>query len=203
MLFQPGMRKLILTSHITFSVGWLGAVVVFLVLAFKGLTTTETQIAHAAFIAMEISTFFVIVPFCIASLLTGVVQSLGTKWGIFKHYWIVVKLVITVAMTALLILHLEPISQLANINGGESQPSATETKMVINLIKKSALALIALIGVTTISIYKPWGKIQIQGAAAKERLIKVHFKAYLFVGMLILAIAFIIIHILKGGMRMH
>ena len=195
------VRKLILTSHVTFSIGWFGAVVVFLVLATKGLTTTNVQVANAAFIAMEISTFFVIVPFCIASLVTGTVQALGTKWGLFKYYWIVVKLSLTVVMTALLILHLQPISQLAKIGlGGSASPTA-EAGPVVNLIKKSALALIALLAATTISIYKPWGKIQ--GGANQEQVKKIPLTSYLFKGLLALLLAFIIIHLLTGGMKSH
>ncbi len=95
------ITKLVLTSHITFSVGWLGAVAVFLALAITGLTSQNIQLARSAYMAMEMSAWFVIVPFCLASLFTGLIQALGTKWGLFKHYWIVVKLFLT-------ILHLLP-----------------------------------------------------------------------------------------------
>ena len=84
MTMSARLSKFILTSHITFSVGWLGAVVVFLALAITGVTTRNVQIARSTYIAMELSAWFVIIPFCLASLFTGVVQSLGTKWGLFK-----------------------------------------------------------------------------------------------------------------------
>ncbi|HZH96176.1 MAG TPA: hypothetical protein VEY06_09840, partial [Flavisolibacter sp.] len=97
----PRLSKALLTSHITFSVGWIGAVAVFLALAITGLTTQDNQLARSSLIAMELSAWFVVVPFCFTSLFTGVVQAFGTKWGLFKHYWIVVKLFLTVGSTVL------------------------------------------------------------------------------------------------------
>lgn len=115
MTMTPRLSKVVLTSHITFSVGWLGAVAVFLALAITGITSQNIQLARASYLAMEIMSWFIIVPFCLASLLTGIVQSPGTKWGLFKHYWIVVKLILTIGATILLLLHLQPISLLAGM----------------------------------------------------------------------------------------
>lgn len=78
MTLPSGLRKLVLTLHVTSSVGWLGAVAAFLVLAVAGLTSRDVQTMRAAYIAMELVTGFIIVPFCLASLATGLVQSLGT-----------------------------------------------------------------------------------------------------------------------------
>ncbi len=83
----PRTSKIVLTSHITFSVGWLGAVAVFLALDITGLSSQNIQLARTAYVAMELSAWYVIVPFCLASLFTGVIQSLGTNWGLFKYYW--------------------------------------------------------------------------------------------------------------------
>jgi hypothetical protein len=76
---EPRLRKFALTAHVTSSVGWLGAVAGFLALAVAGLTSQNAQMARAAYLAMELITWFVIVPLGLASLLTGLVQSLGTS----------------------------------------------------------------------------------------------------------------------------
>jgi len=60
---------------------------------------------RAAYLATELTTWFVIVPLAFAALITGIVQSLGTTWGLFRHYWVVVKFVLTVLATILLLLH--------------------------------------------------------------------------------------------------
>jgi hypothetical protein len=86
MTFPAPFRKLMLTAHITFSMGWLGAVAVFLALAITGLTSHDAPLVRAAYLAMGLSGWLVIVPSSFAALLTGVLQALGTPWGLFKHY---------------------------------------------------------------------------------------------------------------------
>src|SRR5881394_1963475 len=99
MTMTPRLGALALTAHLTVSVGWLGAVAGFLALAVSGLTSQDPQMVRAAYLAMELITWFVIVPLAFASLLTGLVVSLGTTWGMFRHYWVVSKLAITVLAT--------------------------------------------------------------------------------------------------------
>jgi hypothetical protein len=74
----PHLRKVALTAHVVSSVGWLGAVAAFLALAVAGLTSQDAQMVRAAYLAMESIAWFVFVPLCVASLLTGLVQALGT-----------------------------------------------------------------------------------------------------------------------------
>jgi hypothetical protein len=102
------MRKLALTAHVTFSVGWLGAVVGFLALAIAGLTSSNEQMVRSAYVSMDLIGWRVIVPLCLASLLTGLVQALGTPWGLFRHYWVLLKFAATAVLTILLMVHMQP-----------------------------------------------------------------------------------------------
>src|SRR5205823_11372548 len=96
MTMAPGLRKLALTAHVVSSVGWLGAVAGFLALAVAGLTSRDAQLVRGAYLAMGLTASFVIVPLSLASLLTGLIQALGTTWGLFGRYWILAKLLITI-----------------------------------------------------------------------------------------------------------
>ncbi len=87
-MMRPGLRKLTLTAHVVSSVGWLGAVVAYLALSIAGLTSADPQRIRAAYIAMELVGWWGIVPLSTSSLLTGLLQSLGTAWGLFRHYWV-------------------------------------------------------------------------------------------------------------------
>ena len=107
MTMTPRLRKFALTAHVTSSVGWLGAVAVFLALAVAGLTSQDAQTVRAAYLAMELTGWFVLVPLSLASLLTGLVQSLGTAWGLFRHYWVLFKLLINVVATIVLLLYMQ------------------------------------------------------------------------------------------------
>ena len=104
MTMTPRLRKFALTAHVVSSVGWLGAVAGFLALAAAGLTSQDAQMVRAAYLAMELIAWFVIVPLALASLLTGLVQSVGTTWGLFRHYWVLAKLLVTVLATIVLLM---------------------------------------------------------------------------------------------------
>src|SRR5205814_8091122 len=86
MMMTAGARKLALTTHITSSVGWLGSVAAFLALAIAGVTIHDPQVVRAAYLAMHLTTWFVIVPLILASLFTGLVDSLVTPCGLFRLY---------------------------------------------------------------------------------------------------------------------
>lgn len=88
MLMSPALRKLALVVHITVSVGWTGAIAGFLALALAGLTSQNPEVVRGVYVAMDVTVRSVIVPLSIASLVTGLIQSLGTPWGLFRHYWV-------------------------------------------------------------------------------------------------------------------
>jgi ABC-type anion transport system duplicated permease subunit len=64
---------------------------------------------------LELTTRFVIVPLSFASLVTGIVSSLGSPWGLFRHYWVVLKLAMTILATAVLLIHTRPIRFVADV----------------------------------------------------------------------------------------
>jgi hypothetical protein len=157
MTLPPRLRKLALTAHVTFSVGWLGAVATFLALAVVGLTSEDAQRVRAAYLAMELTASFIIVPFCLASLLTGLVQSLWTVWGLFRHYWVLAKFIITVLSTVILMVHMRPIEYMANVATGAAFSSGDFRRLRIQLAADAGAALVALLLATTLSVFKPRG----------------------------------------------
>ena len=80
-MMTSAFRKLNLTAHVTSSVGWIGAVAAFLALAIAGLTSHDAHMVRVAYPAMELIARFVIVPLALASLVSGLIQSLGTPWA--------------------------------------------------------------------------------------------------------------------------
>lgn len=157
MTMTPRLRKFALTAHVTSSVGWLGAVTSFLVLAVAGLTTQDAQMVRAAYLAMDLTAWFVIVPLTFASLLTGLVQSLGTKWGLFRHYWVLVKLLITILASIVLLVHMQPISYMAGVAAETILSSADLRGLQIQLVAAPGAALLVLLMLTTLAVYKPRG----------------------------------------------
>jgi hypothetical protein len=153
----PRLRKFALTAHVTSSVGWFGAVATFLALAVAGLTSKDAQTARGAYLAMELTTWFVIIPSAFASLLTGLVVSLGTAWGLFRHYWVLVKLLITVLGAIILLAHTRPIGILAGIARETAFSGVDLHRLQIQLVADAGAALLVLLVATTLAVYKPRG----------------------------------------------
>lgn len=156
MTLAPPLRRFVLTAHITFAVGWLGSVAGFLTLAITGLRSQDTQVTNASYLGMELITRFVIVPLSFAPLITGPILSLGTPWGLFRHYWILAKLLITLLSTIILLIHLQPISHLSHLAAG-GVLSTTEPSLRIQMVAASGAAVIALLAATALAVYKPRG----------------------------------------------
>ncbi|MCZ9880195.1 DUF2269 domain-containing protein [Arthrobacter sp. B2a2-09] len=154
---SPRLRKLALTAHVTFSLGWFGAVAAFLALAVAGLASTDAGLARAAYIGMGVTGWFAIVPFALASLITGIVSSLGTVWGLFRHYWVLIKLLITALATGVLLVHMGPISGLAATAAVKSMSAAGFQGLRIQVVVQAGLALLVLLLATALSVYKPRG----------------------------------------------
>ncbi len=158
MTMSPHLRKFALTAHIASSVGWLGAVAGFLALAVVGLTSQDAFTVRAAYLAMEPITRFVIVPLALAALLTGIVQSLGTPWGLLRHYWVLVKLILTVLATLVLLVQTEPIRKIADIAAQTTLSGAELREARMSLVVHSAGGLLVLLVTTLLSVYKPQGR---------------------------------------------
>jgi hypothetical protein len=112
------LRKFVLTAHVSFSVGWLGADAGFLVLAIVSMTSQNAQMVRAGYLAMAVIGLYVIIPFSLAALATGLVLALGTPWGLFRHYWILVKFLLTIGATIVLLVHTNAMRDAASIVSG-------------------------------------------------------------------------------------
>ncbi|MGM0883216.1 MAG: DUF2269 domain-containing protein [Bacillota bacterium] len=155
MIMKPGLRKFALTAHITSSVGWIGAVVAYLALVVATQTSQDAQTVRAAFIAMEPITWFALVPLSFASLLTGLVMSLGTPWGLFRHYWVIAKLLLTVLATIVLLSYTQTVSFLA---GEAADPDADLGRLGGGgQFLHPGVGLLVLLVVLVLSVYKPRG----------------------------------------------
>ena len=155
MALAPAIRKFTFATHVTTSVGWIGAVLVFLALAAIGLSSEDERTVRGAYLVMAPAAWFVLVPLAHASLLSGVVLSLGTAWGLMRHYWVVLKLVITAFSTVILLIYMGTFRQMA----GVAADPVVELGLVRNPspLLHAILALALLLVATVLAIYKPFG----------------------------------------------
>jgi hypothetical protein len=157
MILSLGWRKIWLTTHVMSSIGWFGAVVVFLTLALFGMISRNQELVRAAYLTMQLNAWFIIVPFAFVSLGSGIISSLGTKWGLFRYYWVLLKLVITTGATILLLVHTQAIDLLAGIAGKTAVLDAYPYGMQLKLVATSAATVVVLIMLTGLAVYKPRG----------------------------------------------
>lgn len=149
-------RKLLLAVHILASVGWMGAVAAFIALDIATVRSTDEQVLRAAYIGMDLVTKAAIVPMALIALVTGIWVSLASKWGLFRHYWVIVTLFLSVAATAVLLLQLPLIAYRAEV---ASDPLSADAEMrgLGNLLLHSIGGTAVLLVITALNVYKPRG----------------------------------------------
>ncbi|TQS45732.1 DUF2269 domain-containing protein [Cryptosporangium phraense] len=152
MKLSPRWRKVALVVHVTTSVGWLGADAVLLVLGIAGLTGAAGGPAGVYPVAGLIGTVL-IAPLTVAALVTGVVSSVGTKWGLLRYWWVAVKLGVTVLMNGLVLFLLTPGLREAARLGGD-----LEFRDALSLVIAPSVACVLLLFMTVLSVVKPWGR---------------------------------------------
>ena len=174
MIMSPPLRKLMLALHLTVSVGWIGAVMAYMALVLVGMNSRDDQLVSAVWISLKIAGWAVIVPCALASLVTGLVMALGTKWGLFRHYWVIFSLVLTIIAVTILIEHMDPQTLLVGTAFvmRSHDPGALRRAFDSELLH-SGLGLLVLIVVQVLNIYKPkgitpygWSKQQEQSEAS-------------------------------------
>lgn len=173
MTMRPSLRKLVLTVHLTLSVGWIGAVVAYLALGIAATTTTNADTVRGAWVAMELTGWFVIVPLAVMALLTGVLMSVGTPWGLFRHYWVLISLALTLFATVVLVLHMPTVSAQADT---AREANSAHLFMLGGDLFHSSIGFAVLLVVTALNVYKPrgltpygWRKQQAEQSQRDER----------------------------------
>ncbi len=156
MIMPPALRKFVLAVHLTVSVGWLGAVAAYITFDAATVTTRNPQTLRAAYLAMESIARRVIVPLALASLLTGLVVSLGTKWGLFRHYWVLISLVLTILATGVLLAETRVISFYAAM-AADPRTSSDDLRALGSTLVHSVGGTLVLIVILVLNVYKPRG----------------------------------------------
>jgi hypothetical protein len=152
MTMGPRLRKAVLTTHVASSVGWLGAVLAYIALDVTAVTSHDGQLVRAAYAAMEVTATYAIVPLALASVLVGTINALGTSWGLFQHYWVLLKFLLTLVASVVLLVESRTISSLADAAATGADPQSLP-----GTLPHSIGGLVVLLLVTILSVYKPRG----------------------------------------------
>ncbi len=155
MVLSGPLRKLALAAHLACSVGWIGAVVAYLTLDLTVATSEDADAVRAAWQAMALVIRWAVVPLALASLLTGLVMALGTKWGLFRHWWVLISFVLTVLAILVLLAEAGVVSRSAAV--AASATSVGELRALPPTLPHSVGGLLVLLLIQVLNVYKPQG----------------------------------------------
>ncbi len=153
---SPGVRKFTLAVHLSVSIGWMGAVAGYLALDVTSATSADPAMLRTAYIGMDLIARTVIVPLAVASLATGLAISLGTKWGLFRHYWVLISLVLTILATGVLLIETRTIGHYAAV-AADPATSSDALRALGNTLVHSIGGTLVLIVILVLNLYKPEG----------------------------------------------
>jgi hypothetical protein len=206
MTMTPRVQKAAFLAHVAFSVGWMGAVAAYLALAGSGLRRTDAEVARSAYLSMELIGWTVIVPLSLATLLSGLVQSLGTEWGLFRHYWVTVKFLVAAVGSVILLTHMRAVGEMAGFARAMTLSAAEHGDLRISLVVHAVGGLLLLLAATALSIYKPWGLTPYGRKKMEHRPIEGTSSRglYILLGVIGAVVLMLLLHHLAGGgMRHH
>jgi DMSO/TMAO reductase YedYZ heme-binding membrane subunit len=153
---SPRLRKFALAAHITLAVGWIGAVAGYIALDVAAATSQDARTLRACYLAMGLIAWYVIVPLALASLLSGLVMSLGTRWGLFRHYWVLISLLLTIIATVVLLVETQTIGYLADM-AADPTTSGDDLRALGSTLVHSVGGTVVLLVILALNVYKPRG----------------------------------------------
>ncbi|MBA2811090.1 DUF2269 domain-containing protein [Streptomyces sp. KM273126] len=146
-------RRALLVVHVAASAGWLGLTLGLLALGIAAATTGSEVTVESSVRAMKLFADWLLLPVAFLTLLSGLVLSLGTVWGLARHRWVYTKFWLTLATTTATVFALRPgvNSAVAAVAAGRPLPDAGD------VLYGPIVSLSAYVFMTVISVLKPWG----------------------------------------------
>ncbi|MEU4492843.1 DUF2269 domain-containing protein [Streptomyces sp. NBC_00210] len=146
-------RRALLVVHVAASAAWLGLTLGLLALALTAATTESAPMIEAACRSMKVFTDWLVIPVALLTLLSGLVLSLGTKWGLARHHWVFTKFWLTLVTITASVFALRP-----GVNAAvEAVASGSPPADPLDLVMGPVVSFSAYVFMTVISVLKPWG----------------------------------------------
>lgn len=159
-------RKVWLTLHVGLSVGWLGISMAMATLAIAGATSDSHVVRHGSYVFMHLFDLAIVIPSVFVAIITGVVVSLGTPWGLVKHWWVLLKFLIALSLPIVATLESGWIQELeVRTEDPAAEPGGLGLALVICMLCFAALLWTAVV----LSIFKPGGKTRWGRRARRKR----------------------------------
>jgi hypothetical protein len=148
-------RNIVVTVHVVAALALLGVSTVVLVAGLHAATRDDARDAHAVYELLRLLTFSLDLPLAFITLLSGARLALTSRWGLFRHWWVIAKLAIYGATLAIGLVLISPsLDTMLEVTeaGGLAESGARPT-----LIVAAGVQVVILIGAATLGVFKPGG----------------------------------------------
>lgn len=152
-------RKALLLFHVLSSVSWIGVDLAMGVLAYRGLATDDPAELAVIYRALEMFCVPLLLTLGLLSLGSGIWLGLGTRFGLVRYWWVLVKLAISLVLLTLVLVALRP-----TLLEGAAQATVVDdslperlTDVRRNMLFPPVVSTTMLAFVTWLAVYKPWG----------------------------------------------
>jgi hypothetical protein len=157
---NPGTRKTVLVLHIISGIGWMGIDFALLALLLTARTTSDATLAVSSFNAIRIIVPATVPALSLSILVTGLFLGLGTPWGLFRYWWVFVKLILSLIMTVLVFVALVPgVNEITGLDLTTTSADAVRTSLgpiAEGLLFPPIVSFLMLGTATILSVFKPW-----------------------------------------------
>ena len=153
-------RKAVLVVHIVSAGVWIGIDVVMGVVIFTALLADDGITKALCYQALELFAVWPLLTTGLVCLVSGVVLGLGTKYGLVRYWWVAIKLVLNVVLTALVLVALRPGVTEAAEQGRRFMTGEAASLAVGDLIYPPIVSPSALLIAVVLAVFKPWGQIR-------------------------------------------
>lgn len=150
-----GRRKSAVTVHVVAALALLGVSTVVLVAGVHAATRGDARDAQAVYSLLRLLTFSLDLPLAAVTLLSGVLLALTSRWGMFRHWWVIAKLAIYGATLVIGLVLIGP-SLDTMIDVTEAQ-RPEESGARSTLVVAAAVQVVILSGAATLGVFKPGG----------------------------------------------
>jgi hypothetical protein len=154
-------RKGVLVAHIASAGVWVGIEVALGALVFAALLTSDPQLVASCYQAAELFAVWPMLTSGLVCLASGVLLGLGSKYGLLRYWWVVIKLALNLVLCTLILLLLAPgVHEVAAAGRDFTAGLASTVPVSTDLLFPPIVSGVSLVFAMVLSVFKPWGRIR-------------------------------------------
>ena len=147
-------RQVLVFLHVVVSLGWMGAGLANVVLAMTAGYTADADVRRVCYQMISRIDTFVVIPGAFAALVSGIVLSVVTPWGLTRYWWVLGKLVLTLTV---IVYSTVGLGVWVETSVAATSAAEMESPVAGPLAYGTLPNIVAFLFMTWVSVAKPWG----------------------------------------------